>query len=293
MRLFISHANTNLEVAEALKLRLSELPDVVCFLLATDIAPGEDWEQRIRQAAHDCDAIACLVTPDYIQRPWFYAEWATFWYQEKPWYLLMLDAGLDDVFEVMRRRQTTFLDQRRSVERLITSLLAGRTSERSPDLLADELVKAVREGRRREVSARAEANLARLSLLLQGNQDNVSAPLIDELLAADQIERVVGLASSARSDGPTKRRQLGVILVQRGLANAAAEFDHLIANNAERRTIGLACLDRMEIVPDDHSAQVLLFKIYRGVREPQRRDLRHRAVQMGLDIDWPEVESNP
>src|SRR5215831_7151246 len=101
MRLFLSHASTDLEVAEALRLRLEEIPGLTCDLLGLDIAPGEDWEQRIRRAAKDCDAIACLVTPEYIKRPWFYAEWAVFWFQErKTWYLLLLDTVLDDVCEV-------------------------------------------------------------------------------------------------------------------------------------------------------------------------------------------------
>ena len=76
--------------------------------------------------------IACLVTPVYIDRPWFYAEWATFWYQRKPWYLLTLDTNLDDIFDVMKRRQTCFLNDRHSVQRLIEHfaedrLLKGQT----------------------------------------------------------------------------------------------------------------------------------------------------------------------
>src|SRR5215210_2222273 len=162
MRLFISHATTDLEVAEALKLRLEEIPGLLCSLLATDISPGEDWEHRIRRAARECDAIACLVTPEYIKRPWFYAEWAAFWFQDnKTWFLLMLDTTLDDVFEVMRRRQSAFLNDRRSVERLLTVLAAGDLPDRGIDLLADETVRAVTAARARGARAHAEADLAR------------------------------------------------------------------------------------------------------------------------------------
>ena len=160
VRIFISHASADLPVAEAVKLRLNELPDTRCVLLATDVAPGEDWEQQIRRATRECDAIACLVTPNYIRRPWFYAEWAAFWFQEKTWFLLMLDASLDDVFEVMRRRQTAFLNNRRSVERLLVALADGHAVQRGQDLLAAEVVDAVAEAKRRQIHATVEANLA-------------------------------------------------------------------------------------------------------------------------------------
>ena len=85
MRIFLSHASSDAEIALAIQLRLEELHNVRCFVSLTGTAPGDDWELHIRQNASDCDAIACLVTPSYIQRPWFYAEWAVFWFQNKPW----------------------------------------------------------------------------------------------------------------------------------------------------------------------------------------------------------------
>jgi hypothetical protein len=293
VRLFLSHASPDLEVAEQIKLRLEEIPEVQCLLMATEIFPGDDWEQRIRQAAQECDAIACLVTPEYIQRPWFYAEWAAFWFQEsKTWFLLMLDTSLEDVFEVMRRRQSAFLDSRRSVQQLLARLANGAVPERPLDLLADELVKSVAEARVRAFRARAESDLARLAVLLRAGEDNISSELVDRLLVADHLDDVVFLAQKPESDGPTKRRQLGVLLVTRGLSSSAARFDEQIKNNAERRTIGYACLERIR-EQDDEEANSLLEKIYRAVRDPQRRDLRDRATELGLQVNWPEVRPNP
>jgi hypothetical protein len=280
-------------VAEALKLRFEEIPGLRCALMATDIAPGEDWEQRIRTAARDCDAIACLVTPEYIRRPWFYAEWAVFWFEDKTWYLLMLETSLQDVFEVMRKRQTSFLDDRRSVEHLLTHLAAGTEPVRGFDLLAAETVRAVAQARTRQAAARAEADLAQLSVLLQAGEDNVAAPLVDRLLAAGRLDELVVRALNPSSSGPTKRRQLGMLLVQRGYAAAAAKFDDLIYNNAERRTVGIACLDRLALDDTDDDALSLVLKIYRAVRDPQRQNLRSHAERLGLSISWPEVPPNP
>jgi hypothetical protein len=292
VRLFLSHAATDLEVAEALRLRLEEIPGVECLLLATDIAPGDDWEQRIRRAARECDAIACLVTPEYVKRPWFYAEWAVFWFQEgKTWYLLLLESSLDDIFEVMRRRQSAFLTDRRSVERLLGALATAEPPERGLDLLAHETVRAVTHARSRAASAMAEADLVRLATRMRAGEDNVDGGLTDRLLLARRLDDIVRVARDPGSNGPTKRRQLAVLLVHKGMAQAAARFDELISNNAERRTVGVACLDRLSAGPDDEAHQLLL-KIYRSVRDPQRRDLRNHAAALGLDFSWPDVEPN-
>lgn len=293
VRLFLSHAVTDLEVAEALRLRLEEIPGLECLLLATDLAPGDDWEQRIRLAARECDAIACLVTPEYIKRPWFYAEWAAFWFQgDKTWYLLLLDSSLDDVFEVMRRRQSAFLTDRRSVERLLRALVTGQPPLRGLDLLAHETVQAVAEARARAASAMGEADLARLATRMRAGQDNVDEELTERLLLAQRVDDVVRVARDSASNGPTKRRQLAVLLVHKGMADAAAQFDALISNNAERRTVGLACLDRLSEQRDD-AAERLAVKIYKAVRDPQRRELRSHATALGIDLHWPEVEPNP
>ena len=290
--MFISHAATDLEVAEALRLRLEEIPGIECLLLATHVAPGDDWEHRIRRAASECDAIACLVTPEYIKRPWFYAEWASFWFQGKTWYLLLLDSSLDDVFEVMRRRQSAFLTDRRSVERLLRALATGEPPPRGLDLLADETVRAVTEARRRGARALSEADLARLAARLRGGDENVSGDVIERLLLAQRVEDIVGVARNPSSSSSTKRRQLAVLLVQQGVADAAARFDELISNNAERRTVGVACLDRLS-QRTDSEAENLVLKIYRAVRDPQRRDLRGHAEALGLAIRWPEVDPIP
>jgi hypothetical protein len=294
MRLFISHASTDLEIAEALRLRLEEIPEVTCFLLSTDIFPGDDWEARIRKAAVECDAIACLVTPEYIKRPWFYAEWAAFWIQEnKTWYLLMLGTSTDDVFEVMRRRQTADLSDRRSVEALFVALSREIAPSRAFDLLAMETVKAVKDAASRQILVAAKGHLSTLMILMRENEDNVSSGLVQTLLTAGKISEIVGIAKDEQSNGPTKRRQLAVCLVDQGYASAAAEFTHLIMNRAERRTVGRACLRRIKIDSTDAAAWDLLLTIYRDVRDPQRRDLRDTAKEYQLEIPWPDVDPNP
>ncbi len=290
MEIFISHANADLEIAKALKLRLDELAsELKCFLLADDIFAGDDWEQRIRSAAETCDAILCLATANYISRPWFAAEWAVFWFQNKPWYLCLLDVDLREVFEPMTRRQAEHLDNRHSVERLLKSVVAhgGLRNTTALDLVADEIVKSVGGAARRRDSANAEASLAQLTISMRKGTDNVDPTLVRQLLNIGKREEVLGIAR--RSDNSVSLRQLASVLIDAGDSEGVARFVDVIANLAERRSVGVRALDALADDGSDQQARSLVLRIYAALREPQRRDLRQAADNRGLDVDWPDV----
>jgi hypothetical protein len=290
MELFISHAQVDIEVAHALRLRLDELSEELdCFLLADAVFAGDNWEERIRAAAKSCDAILCLATPDYVERPWFAAEWALFWFQEKPWYLALHDVALETVFKPLHGRQAVRLDERRSVERLMRSLIehGGLLSTAAPDLLADETVTAIREATRRSRLAHAESDLATFAVSLRRGTDNVDAELVERLVSIGRLNEMMEQASAV--DNWVALRQFAVCLLQLSEFDAAAQLADRVENRAERRTIGIAALDVLSREQSNHHATELVHAIYTSVREPQRRELRTAGELRGLDIDWPDV----
>ncbi len=292
MQLFISHAQIDIEVAHALRLRLEELSeDLDCFLLADAVFAGENWEERIRMAAKSCDAILCLATADYIERPWFAAEWALFWFQEKPWYLALHDVSLEKVFRPLHGRQAVGLGDRRSVERLMRSLIEhGKlASTIAPDLLADETVKAIAQAAQRAKLARAESDLASLAVSLRRGTDNVDAELVSRLISIGRMGAVMELALAA--DNWVAIRQLAVCLVELGEFDAAGRLAQRVENRAERRTIGIAALDSLARGQESKRARELARIVYASVREPQRRDLRRAAEERDLNIGWPEADT--
>jgi hypothetical protein len=294
MQFFISHANADLEIAQALRMRLDELsPELSCFLLADDVFPGDDWEQRIRSAAGTCDAILCLATESYISRPWFAAEWAIFWFQEKPWFLCLLDVALGDVFEPMNRRQAVNLKDRRSVERLLESVVSDANFDetRALDLLADEIVKSVASAARRRDLSNAEAALAQFALSMKRGTTNVDPALVTKLLETGKRESVMAVATN--TDNPVALRQLSAVLIDSGDFPGALQIVDRVSNFAERRTVGLYAEDALTREETNEQALALLFRVYRGVRDPQRRDLRAGAKDRGIHIEWPDVEPNP
>ena len=80
--------------------------------------------------------------------------------------------------------------------------------------------------------------------------------------------------------------------MERGHASAVDRFDRKISNYAERRTVGRACLERLLLHQGDSDARSLALKIYRDVRNPQRRELRNYAEELGVRIEWPDVDLN-
>jgi hypothetical protein len=294
MELFISHATADLEIAQAIRLRLDEVaPELTCFLLADDVFASDDWEQRIQLAARSCDAILCLATPSYVSRPWFSAEWAVFWFQDKPWYLVLLDVELAEIFAPMTRRQAIRLDDRRSVQRLLSSLVAnGDLSARGAlDLLASEIVDSVRAAVQRRDVGHAEAALARFAVSMRRGTPDVESDVVHQLLRAGQLDRLLDVAK--RSENWVALRQFAVLLVSAGVYDPVAELADRIENNAERRTVGVGALDAYRVSQVTEEPLELAKRIYVSVREPQRRDLREAARKRGLAISWPSVDPRP
>jgi hypothetical protein len=292
VRLFISHANADLHLAQVLRVRLEEVSeDLNCSLLADDVFGGEVWEERIRDAAHECDGILSLVTSRYVERPWFVAEWALFWFQDKPWYLFVDDVDVAHVFEPMRRRQASRLDDRRAVERFLRALPVELSAGRPLDVIASELVKAIAEERATAARASLEANLAQFAVSLKRGTKDVSESTVDEIVRAGGLASAVELAH--RSDNSVALRQFAAILLQRDLVPEAQAIADDIPNNAERRSVGLVGLDRLAEDPSRSDVEALVQRTYESVRDPQRRDLREGAVRRGVHITWPDLPANP
>ncbi len=292
MKLFLSHAGSDLYLAKALRLRLEELSDdLSCFLFADDVFAGDDWERRIRAAAEECDGIISIASDAYVDRPWFIAEWAAFWVQRKTWYLLLYKVDLDRVFAPMQRRQAFSLLDWRQVEQFLETLPVQLSGSQPLDLISAELVKAVAAAEQKQVGMAAEANLRRLEASLQTGSPNVDGGVVDALSRAGRLPQVLEIV--ARSDNSVALRQLASALFGLRQIDAARTVSERIMNNAERRTVGLVILDSLKQAPEDSEAAGLLLHIYELVRDPQRRDLETAARERGIAIEWPQLASNP
>jgi hypothetical protein len=72
-RLFMSHGGNDRWVARQIRDKLA-LPQLDCFLDATDIEVGDNFRAIILQEIENCHELLVLLTPSSLQRAWVFAE---------------------------------------------------------------------------------------------------------------------------------------------------------------------------------------------------------------------------
>jgi hypothetical protein len=72
-RLFMSHGGNDRWVARQIRDKLA-LPQLDCFLDATDIEVGDNFRAIILREIEDCHELLVLLTPSSLQRAWVFAE---------------------------------------------------------------------------------------------------------------------------------------------------------------------------------------------------------------------------
>jgi len=68
-RLFISHTSANKVRAHALKQALTEY-HIAAFVAHDDIVPTQEWEAEIERALRTTDALAPIITADFVESRW-------------------------------------------------------------------------------------------------------------------------------------------------------------------------------------------------------------------------------
>jgi hypothetical protein len=68
-RLFISHTHPNKTSAHNLKTALGKYP-IAAFVAHDDIEPIKEWQLEIERALRTADALAAIITPDFIESRW-------------------------------------------------------------------------------------------------------------------------------------------------------------------------------------------------------------------------------
>lgn len=73
-RVFVSHAWSDLWVAQQIGLRIRQDARAETFIDAFDIAKGDDFEERIFNEMKRADELVVLLTPWSVDRHWLWVE---------------------------------------------------------------------------------------------------------------------------------------------------------------------------------------------------------------------------
>jgi hypothetical protein len=109
-KIFVSHtANDRLIAEEATRVINNAFEgEIQLYLACHEIGGGDEWKKSIKDNLQQCDALLCLVTPEYAHKPWLFIEWSAFWLADKRFYILLTDdVKLSDLVHPMQDRQTT------------------------------------------------------------------------------------------------------------------------------------------------------------------------------------------
>jgi hypothetical protein len=68
-RLFISHTHANATSAHNLKTALAKY-QIAAFVAHDDIEPTKEWQLEIERALRTADALAAIITPDFVESRW-------------------------------------------------------------------------------------------------------------------------------------------------------------------------------------------------------------------------------
>jgi TIR domain len=86
-QLFISHASTDGEFANALKAELDKVfGDALAVFSSSSpgaIGGGEDWLDNVEKRLASADAIVVIVTPVSVERPWLWFEVGATWLKSR------------------------------------------------------------------------------------------------------------------------------------------------------------------------------------------------------------------
>ena len=73
-RIFVSHTGNDKVIAEEVTRIINNAfeGDIEFYLASQEIGGGDEWKEAIKDNINKCDAIICLVTPEYVHKPWLF-----------------------------------------------------------------------------------------------------------------------------------------------------------------------------------------------------------------------------
>lgn len=268
-RLFLSHAEDDQNFAAAVGVCLSDTGLVTIDQMSRQIVSASDWSEAIRSGVEGSDAALFLVTPNYVDRPWFFIEWAGAWILKKPPHILLIETELSDLPEVMRERQVTRLaDGREPVENLVSALTGLPAGGSHCVTLADALRSLAVDAR----SGWAPRKWSRILDAVTDGRATLARSELDWILATG---RVTDLVSCLRNEfaHPTLVHQVAQYLVSRGDASKAMALADLLTPATQ------SALFSQVLSNGDVASATLLAE---ALGRETRRDCALRAARAGL-----------
>jgi hypothetical protein len=140
-KIFLSYSVQESELAEFIRNVLNKSFKNKVEFFFNNIRGGEKWKDVIQKGLNESDAILTILTPRYLQRPWAYIEWASFWLRDKTTYVIVTDdVEIKDIVDPMKDIQCTRIFSESDVIKLMESIAEKSESDYIPYEIVTEIV---------------------------------------------------------------------------------------------------------------------------------------------------------
>lgn len=232
-RIFVSHTTSDKLIAEEITSVLNNAfeGDIEFYLACHEIGGGDEWKKAIRDNLYQSDAIICLITTQYVNKPWLYIEWSAFWIADKKFYILLTDdINSSDLIHPMTDRQITYLLDKASVRKFFRSLSTDSKHKEIPydhvqffiDAARDALIIQKRELEEKSYS-KYKTNLDKLPA-----DDMEKKSIAEHFYETGDREIFHQIVSKIRDDG-IKSAMTGHLISQGDLVEVAQMVEKIIS----------------------------------------------------------------
>jgi len=141
MKIFISHAVANKNIAQSLAEALEATKENVTTFLASrhgDIRADEDWLDGIERALQEAETYIIILTPESVLRPWVNFEAGAAWFFKRQLVFVRIQAlSTDDIPLPINSRQVYAIDVK---EQLIAVFESIGLPFSDPDLAVSKII---------------------------------------------------------------------------------------------------------------------------------------------------------
>jgi len=119
--IFLSYSHEDGNIANELYSKLTKA-GLRCFMAEKDIAPAEQWENKIRDAIHLAKQILLLITPRSQNSHWVLVESGAAWALKKDLIPVLMFVKPHELIDPVRRYQAHMIETPSEIESLVSSL---------------------------------------------------------------------------------------------------------------------------------------------------------------------------
>jgi len=285
-KIFVSHTHNDKLIVEEITSVINNAfeGDIEFYIASKEITTGMQWKNAIRENLKCCDALMCLVTPEYAQKPWLFIEWSAFWLADKTFYSLLTgDVKITDLVHPMQDHQVTYLLDEHSVRMFFRALAQDSKHASIPYKSVTPFIDAVRDSiclRDKEIAqksfSRFKDNLDNLP-----SSDDEKKAVADYFYDQGDYQTYQQIAAKIRDD--MVKYQMALDLVKSGDLNRIGQLTDRIVGADRLGEIALRLIDLL------HHDSSLVRDIIDNIASKNQTELRKIAIHL-LDRGESDTE---